>query len=297
MGEKKNILFDMPALLRLGNLDIRRVARNNLSLTAREYFNMLSNFANFAPHAMENINRIASLKADEFDFQRMTDIRDILEDIGFVKHLPVIDDIIKAGKRGHYEFAAECAKKISDDINRFYEQVLKAKKTEKPETLAEDTPESGPVYDNIAASSYQAYSLKKVLKLLDHEEATRKLRILAIDDAPVMIKTISAILSDEYKVYGMTDPTKLEAFLQQITPELFLLDYKMPERSGFDLVPIIRSHEEHKSTPIIFLTSLGTSDHVSAALTLGASDFIVKPFQGNILREKVAKHIARKKLF
>jgi PleD family two-component response regulator len=42
---------------------------------------------------------------------------------------------------------------------------------------------------------------------------------------------------------------------------------------------------------------MGTFDHVSSAFALGACDFIVKPFQGNILREKIEKHIVRKKLF
>jgi PleD family two-component response regulator len=135
------------------------------------------------------------------------------------------------------------------------------------------------------------------MQILETEDSARKLRILAIDDAPVILKTLSTLLSDEYKVYGMSNPTMLEKFLHQITPELFLLDYKMPELSGFDCIPIIRSFEEHKNTPIIFLTSLGTPDHVSAALAMGAADFIVKPFQGNILREKIAKHIVRKKFF
>jgi DNA-binding response OmpR family regulator len=95
----------------------------------------------------------------------------------------------------------------------------------------------------------------------------------------------------------MTDPTKLEKFLQQITPELFLLDYNMPVLSGFDLIPIIRNFEEHKNTPIIFLTSMGTQTNVATAFKLGACDFIVKPFQGLQLREKIKKHIVRKKLF
>jgi len=76
-----------------------------------------------------------------------------------------------------------------------------------------------------------------------------------------------------------------------------LLDYKMPELNGFELVPIIRSFEEHKDTPIIFLTSMGTKGNISVAAMLGAVDFVVKPFDSDTLHEKIAKHIVKKNLF
>ena len=296
MEENNTNYFDLPKLLRIHDLDIRKVARNNLLLRTGEYFHLLSKFLDFIPKAVFSLDKIAAQKADEFDYYNIADLKKLLDDIGYYKFSHAIDDIVKAGKRGHHGFAADCAKRIPGELNKIQEEITGAQKAETPETTTDDSGENDQIYTNYAAS-YKAYSLKKVLKLLDHEEATRKLRILAIDDAPVILKTISSVLNDEYKVYGMTHPTTLEKFLQQITPELFLLDYKMPERSGFDLVPIIRSFPEHKNTPIIFLTSLGTIDHISAALALGACDFIVKPFQGNILREKIAKHIVRKKLF
>jgi DNA-binding response OmpR family regulator len=68
----------------------------------------------------------------------------------------------------------------------------------------------------------------------------------------------------------------------------------MPEMSGFELIPIIRGYEEHKETPIVFLTSEGTVDTLTVALGLGANDFIVKPFMPQQLLDKVAKHIIRK---
>ena len=71
----------------------------------------------------------------------------------------------------------------------------------------------------------------------------------------------------------------------------------MPELNGFDLIPIIRSFKEHKDTPIVFLTSKRTIDNVTAALALGASDFIAKPFNPDFLREKIKKYIVRKKSF
>jgi PleD family two-component response regulator len=139
--------------------------------------------------------------------------------------------------------------------------------------------------------------VKVALRQLHQEEIARKLRIMAIDDMLFILQTISQVLSKEYKVYKLTNPTMLEEALQHITPELFLLDCDMPQRNGFDLVPAIRSYEEHKTTPIIFLTSTGTADNISAAVKLGACDYVVKPFQADLLRQKVAANIVRKKQF
>jgi DNA-binding response OmpR family regulator len=128
----------------------------------------------------------------------------------------------------------------------------------------------------------------------NNEKTARKPQILAVDDTPVMLKTISFALGNDYEVFTLSDPMLVEKFLQQIKPDLILLDYKMPGLSGFDLVHIIRKFEEHKDTPIIFLTSMGTNDNILTAAKLGASDFIVKPVKASLLREKVAKHIAEK---
>jgi len=113
--------------------------------------------------------------------------------------------------------------------------------------------------------------------------------ILAIDDAPDVLKSVHSMLRDSYKVYTLPKPEKLQDFLRNTRPELFLLDCQMPGISGFDLIPVIRGYPEHEETPIIFLTSEGTMDHLTTAVGLGASDFIVKPVDMDVLREKVAK--------
>ena len=292
MSEEHDNNFDLQALLKINSLDIRRVARNNLTLLVEDYYKMITKFFKYVPMTTDTLRKIAALKnAESDDFRNLSNIRTFLEDIGCNKFSTIIDEIASASKRGHHAFASESSKTLLDDFNELC-ALIKRTKTEKTEITIEDS-----ATKDISFENYGKQTLKKIMSLLDFEEANRKMRILVVDDAPVIIKTTSSVLSNDYKVYGMTDPTKLEEFLKQITPELFLLDYKMPNRSGFELVPIIRSFEEHKDTPIIFLTSLGTADHVSAAFALGACDFIVKPFQGNIVREKIAKHIVRKKLF
>jgi putative two-component system response regulator len=115
--------------------------------------------------------------------------------------------------------------------------------------------------------------------------------ILAVDDSPSILRTVSAVLQENSKVYTLNDPKQITTLLGIITPDLFLLDCNMPGLSGYDLVPIIRKIPEHEETPIIFLTSDGTVDNISAAMGFGAKDFIIKPIDVLVLRDKTTKHL------
>jgi len=258
MGSEVSVTFDLSALLHIDGLDIRKIANDNPGMHTGEYFALLVKFLDNVPHIKEQLIKSPDLN----DAQG---IKTLLQLIGCDKN------------------------NITNTIDGLQSKIHAARINEKPEPL------DGVL--NTEEKNYEKFEsqlLDKAIKLIDHEEATRKLRILAVDDAPSVIKIITSVLNDEFKVYGMTNPTMMEKFLQQITPELFLLDYKMPELSGFDLIPIIRSFEKHKDTPIIFLTSMATSDYVTKAFALGACDYIVKPFQGKQLREKIHKHIRKK---
>jgi len=127
-------------------------------------------------------------------------------------------------------------------------------------------------------------------KSLDKDDDTRP-RILAIDDVVSILKTIKAALHTNYIVHTISKPESVLDFLQLRKPDLILLDYLMPTYNGFELIPKIRELSEHKNTPIIMLTSEGTISNIKEAISLGACDFIVKPFKENELNEKVAKHI------
>jgi CheY-like chemotaxis protein len=301
MGEGKRLNFDLPTLLRLGDLDIRRIAAEKLSLTVKDYFGLLSKFMELAPQVTEALTRITRLQGIRSDFAILADMKNLLEDLGYNKLIPVIGAILNAGEKGNMEFAADTAKRILVDFNRLFTRtetaIYSGMSEEANVTDGQDAVFTFLSYSRNYGVTAAGHALKEVLEQVDSAEATRKMRILAVDDSPSMLKNIISTLKDQYKVFTLSNPTQVERFLQQITPELFLLDYKMPEINGFELVPIIRSFEEHKDTPIIFLTSMGTNENVSAAAMLGASDFLVKPFDPFTLHDKIAKHIVRKKSF
>jgi PleD family two-component response regulator len=139
---------------------------------------------------------------------------------------------------------------------------------------------------------------EKLIEYIDYifdpeKRAAVKPIVLAIDDSPSILRTVNSLLSDQYIVYTLPEvrvEKVLKDILRKIVPDLFLLDYNMPVLTGFDLIPIIRKIPGHEETPILFLTSEGSIDHVTVAANLGVSDYIVKPIDEAILREKIAKH-------
>nr|AGS54081.1 two-component response regulator [uncultured bacterium contig00007] len=288
MAEDTIQYFDLAALLRIEKLGIRKAAANNLALHTSEYFNYLSQFLANSIQIQESLTNISSQSVSDSDINCIKITKDLLNKIGCDQYGILADSIINAINNNNKNTAAEYAKKLFAEYDELQPLISSAQIDSKPETMHEViNADDMSFYNNL-----ETQLLYKTIKLLEHEGASGKYKILAVDDAPVMLKTISATLDDNnYKVYGMQDPKLLKKFLFQIKPDLFLLDYKMPDLSGFDLVPIIRDFPDHKDTPIIFLTSMGDAKTVSNALALGAADYIVKPFQGKQLREKIAKHL------
>ena len=123
------------------------------------------------------------------------------------------------------------------------------------------------------------------------EGASNKPNVLIVDDVVSMLRAMQYALHDRYKVYVLSKSEDVLDFLKANKPDLILLDYVMPVLGGFDLIPIIKALPEYKDTPIIIVTTEGTQNLVNQAMSLGASDFIVKPFKPKELNDKVAKHI------
>ena len=126
---------------------------------------------------------------------------------------------------------------------------------------------------------------------LTDDNISNKPSVLVVDDVSSMLRAIQYALSDRYKVYVLSKSEDVMDFLNVRKPDLILLDYVMPGLNGFDLITIIKRLPDHRDTPIIIISTEGTQDSVNEAISLGASDFIVKPFKPKELNDKVAKHI------
>jgi PleD family two-component response regulator len=143
---------------------------------------------------------------------------------------------------------------------------------------------------------FKPFSDKKMIDVIEsHLDPDRRQlylpKILAVDDSVSILKTISYILSPQYTVFTLTNPIKLEETMEELKPDMFLLDYNMPGLNGFQLVALIKQSLIFSNTPIIMVTSEGTVDRILDAKCFGVTEFIVKPIQELVLREKVAHYM------
>jgi len=266
--------FNLSHLLKQGDLNLRNAAASRKKLTTGEYFKMLSAFLSLAPDVSVTLEKYAENGSGIKNWKSIKDMIVLFEKMGCLKFNHSLNTITSAHGKGDNKQAALHAQEIKKGFDDLHSQVMSAIIKEKPEDYPDED------------SNLLAY-----IEELEKQTAGRKRLVLAVDDSPAILEAVSSVLGGEYEVFKLPKPAMLKDVLKQVNPDLFLLDYLMPDLNGFELIPIIRSFTGHIKTPIIFLTSEGTLDNITAAIGLGACDFIVKPFNPDQLREKVAKHI------
>lgn len=116
-------------------------------------------------------------------------------------------------------------------------------------------------------------------------------KILVIDDSLLQAAKLKDILSDEYDV--TTARTAEEGFDCACTGDysLILLDVIMPGMDGFDLLKKLQEEIIIQGVPVIMISSLSDEEHVLLGFTLGAVDYITKPFSPLIVKARVNTHI------
>ncbi len=113
--------------------------------------------------------------------------------------------------------------------------------------------------------------------------------ILVVDDSPTMRRMVVASLRNLANINFHEASSGLEAieYLALVPIHLIVLDLNMPDMHGLEVVSFVRNHKLRSNTPIIVLTTRGDDDSRSAALAIGASVYLTKPFLPNVLAAQV----------
>lgn len=118
--------------------------------------------------------------------------------------------------------------------------------------------------------------------------------ILVVDDQPNNLKVISSVLGDSYSLsFANNGPNALK-ILENLQPDLILLDVMMPGMDGYEVCQRIKSTEKTKELPVIFLTAKNDIEDILKAFRAGAVDYITKPFNIMELKVRVGNHLSLK---
>ena len=119
-----------------------------------------------------------------------------------------------------------------------------------------------------------------------------KSRILVVDDTPANIKILADLLRKDYHLSVATSGGDALAIAgSEDQPDLVLLDIMMPEMDGYEVCRRLKAEPKTRDVPIIFITAMSEVDDETKGFSLGAVDYITKPFRPPIVLARVAAHL------
>jgi DNA-binding response OmpR family regulator len=123
----------------------------------------------------------------------------------------------------------------------------------------------------------------------------RKPIIAVVDDQSFICDMVKTILERDYDVHTFTKGEALLQFMSKMSVDLLLLDYDMPEMTGYEVLLSARSDKSFGETkPIIFLTVESNERMKMEMLKRGATDYLTKPLNSAELSACIKKHLEGK---
>ncbi|MFZ4450885.1 response regulator [Salibacterium aidingense] len=117
-------------------------------------------------------------------------------------------------------------------------------------------------------------------------------KILIVEDEEDIRNLIVLYLQSKYDVHSCSDGDRALSAIQEIQPDVILLDILLPGRNGMDICEKLR--ETDVETPVLFLSAKREFEDRIQGLELGADDYIIKPFDPGELMARIQAHLRRK---
>lgn len=137
-------------------------------------------------------------------------------------------------------------------------------------------------------------SLSEALQIMTVAGQIRKPRVLCVDDDPLLSSFVESVLIPAgVQVRSLNEPIAILETMHDFKPDLILLDVIMPGLTGYEVCKLLKSHDEWKQVPVIFLTSKSDASGKRAAFTAGGTDFLSKPVLVDELLSRVKAHLSK----
>ena len=130
--------------------------------------------------------------------------------------------------------------------------------------------------------------------MFPEERGREKPVVMVVDDEQDALDLIERVLSEEnVDIVKVSNATEAGLKVAQLTPDLILLDFLMPEVNGFEVCKALRGNEQTRDIPIMAVTCLTKEEDIERIFEGGADEYLAKPFKVDDLLEKVRELLAR----
>lgn len=117
--------------------------------------------------------------------------------------------------------------------------------------------------------------------------------LLVEDEEPIILLLTYNLQLEDYTLIVARDGDEAVSLAINEQPDLILLDWMLPNRSGLSVCKTIRKHPALRKTPVIMLTAKGEERDVATGLQAGADDYVRKPFSIIELKARIETHLRR----
>ncbi len=144
---------------------------------------------------------------------------------------------------------------------------------------------------------YQAKKRKNMIVTeksgIDSAEAKERQQILIVDDSQINCEILAEILKDEYRILEAANGEECINLLKQYGTgiALLLLDINMPVMDGFEVLALMNRKHWIEDIPVIIISSENSASYVRRAYEMGASDYISRPFDVQVVHQRVSNTI------
>ena len=123
------------------------------------------------------------------------------------------------------------------------------------------------------------------------ETMEKRAKIMFVDDDMSNLVLGKNMLKDRYEVYPLLSAAKLLEMLEHVLPDLILLDIEMPEMNGYETMRRLQADVRLAGIPVIFVTIRRDEGSELEGLSLGAIDYVFKPFSAPLLLKRIENHL------
>jgi two-component system chemotaxis response regulator CheY len=121
-------------------------------------------------------------------------------------------------------------------------------------------------------------------------EGVEMKKCLVVDDSRVIRKVARRILEDlDFSIDEADDGTSALDHCRASMPDAILLDWNMPHMNGLEFLRALRKEKGGNSPVVVFCTTENDIEHITQAINAGANEFIMKPFDRDIIQAKFSE--------